>query len=806
MKVLKFGGSSMGSAQSIRQVRSVIESADDNVIVVVSAVAGVTDMLNAAAMDASTGKGFEGSLASLSQKHYEITSALIDNPVVVNERLDVIFKHLNNLLLGVELLNELTPRSLDAIVAQGELLSSLILHHYIDGSLWFDSRELIVTQRHGRRNVVDMNVTPKLIREKREGLGRINIFPGFIAADESGMTSTLGRGGSDYSAALLAAGFGAEMLEIYTDVDGFMTADPKVISRAYTIDHLTYSEAMELSHFGAKVIYPPTIMPVWQKGIPLRVKNTFRPHLAGTLVDAVPNGSPVSTIKGISSIQRMSLLTIQGPGMVGVTGISQRLFGALADSNINVVLISQASSENSISFVVGQEEAASAIVAVEREFVAELMDGHILPVCEEGGMAVVAIVGERMKQTTGVAGKLFHALGMNGVNVYAIAQGASELNISIVIKNDVLKKTLNALHDAFFLSRHKVLHLFLSGVGTVGGRLIEKLGLQAEKLRNTDRLVIRIAGVSNSRTMVFDPQGMEPSNIGTLLADGEPASPELFSERIRQLNLANSVFVDCTASPVVASQYHKLLSANINVVTANKIASSSPYADYRKLKDTAREKGVKFLFETNVGAALPIISPINDLLKSGDRIIRLEAVLSGTLNFIVNEMSPNALLSDVITRARVRGYSEPDPRIDLSGVDVARKILILAREAGNKLDIDDVEKEPFIPESFFTYESVDDFMSRVGALNDEFETRRSRLQAEGKKMRYVAVLENGKASVGMRHVDEQHPFYHLEGSNNVVLIWSDNYKEHPMQIKGYGAGADVTAAGVFADIIKVANL
>lgn len=796
----------METAQSMRQVRSVIESAGDPVVVVVSALAGVTDLLTAAAIDASSGRDFKNIQQTIEKKHYDVTGSLFDDPSRVNAKLGGLLADLSDLLHGVALLKELSPRSMDAIVAHGELLSSAIIHLFIADSLWFDSRSLIVTNREGSRNIVDSELTGRLLSEAGSKLGSINIFPGFIASDRSGVTTTLGRGGSDYTAALLAAAFGASELEIYTDVDGFMTADPKVISRAYTINHLTYSEAMELSHFGAKVIYPPTIMPVCQKGIPIRIKNTFRPHQPGTLIDAVPNGSPESHIKGISSIQDVSLLTIQGPGMVGVTGISQRLFGALAHNFINVVLISQASSENSISFVVRATEAAAARQAVETEFASELMAGHILPVCQENNMAVVAIVGERMKQTTGVAGKMFHALGTNGVNVYAIAQGASELNISIVIKNEFLKKSLNSLHDAFFLSRHKVLHLFLAGVGTVGSKLVEKLCRQAARLKASDRLVIRIAGVSNSRSMVFDPQGMNPDLVGELLAKGEPATPEQFCERIKQLNLANSVFVDCTASEKVASVYHELLKSNVNVVTANKIAGSSSYGVYKLLKDTAREKGVKFLFETNVGAALPIISPINDLLKSGDRIIRLEAVLSGTLNFIVNGISPTARLSEVIAAARAHGYSEPDPRIDLSGLDVARKILILARESGNAIDFEDIEKEPFIPDSFFVDESVDSFMERVKQLDDEFEQRRASLEAEGKKMRFVAVLENGKASVGMKFIDQNHPFFHLEGSNNVVLIWSDNYNEHPMQIKGYGAGADVTAAGVFADIIKVANL
>ncbi len=796
----------MGSAQSIQIVKSILDEVDGSAVVVVSAVGGVTDLLIKAAEYAYQGKDYMALYREMVVKHQSIVEGLFLKPAAVNQRLDEVFCHIQSLLQGVALLKELSFRVRDAIAGQGEILSSMLLNEFISDSVWFDSRELIMTHRAGHRNIVHLERTLSLIGSRIKDLKRINIFPGFVACDEDGHFTTLGRGGSDYTAALLASGFDASILEIWTDVDGFMTADPRIISRAYTIDHLSYSEAMELSHFGAKVIYSPTIMPVCKKNIPIAIKNTFNRLAAGTLIDGSAKGYAVSPIKGISSIRNVSLLTLQGPGMVGVSGISMKLFGALAKRFINVVLISQASSENSISFVVDSTEAEDAKAAIAEEFAAELSTGQILPVSDELNMAVVAIVGDRMKHTTGVAGKLFHALGMNGVNVFAIAQGASEVNISIVIKDENLKKSLNALHDAFFLSHFKVLHLFLAGVGTVGSRLIEKLNIQSERLRNSDRLVIRVAGVCNSRAMTFNPQGIDPAELPDLLRSGEPATPELFNRQIRKLNLANSVFVDCTASHEVALQYLELLASNINVVTANKIASSSQYALYRQLKDTAREKGVKFLFETNVGAALPIISPINDLLKSGDRILRLEAVLSGTLNFIVNELSHSNPLSHVIEMARQKGYSEPDPRIDLSGIDVARKILILAREAGYEMEPDEVVREPFIPAHLFADEPVADFMKKVADLDHSFEIQRQSLVEQGLRMRYVATLENGKASLGMKLVDDSHPFYHLEGSNNVVLIWSDNYREHPMQIKGYGAGAEVTAAGVFADIIKVANL
>lgn len=806
MKVLKFGGSSMATSQSILQVKSIIENNDTTTAVVVSALGGITDMLINASQTASQGGDYQPILQQIKDRHTEVTNGLFGNPQEINNKTSEVFEHIANLLHGVALLKELSHKTSDAIVGQGELLSSMILHHLINDSQWYDSRQLIVTSRNNGRNKVIWNRTEPLIAGISKNIGKINIFPGFVASDEAGMASTLGRGGSDYTAALLARGLGADILEIYTDVDGFMTADPKVISRAYTIEHITYAEAMELSHFGAKVIYPPTIMPVYKSGIPIRIKNTFKPHLPGTLIDAIPNGSPESHIKGISSIQNMSLLTVQGPGMVGVTGIASRLFTAMANNDINVVLISQASSENSISFAVENAEAEIAKGVIEKQFAAEIASGHILPISEEKEMAVVAIVGERMKQSVGVAAKMFNAIAMNGVNIYAIAQGASELNISVVVKSQNLKKTLNSLHDSFFLSHYKVLHLFMAGVGTVGSKLLSKLEKQAEKLRNNDRLVIRIAGVTNSRSMIFDPQGINPAEIHNLLKDGSPSSPEKFGDMIKKLNLSNSVFVDCTANPNVASIYQTLLSESINVVTANKIASSSKYDHYRLLKDTARNRGVKFLFETNVGAALPIISPINDLLKSGDRIVKLEAVLSGTLNFIANRLYEGAALSEAIEEAREKGFSEPDPRIDLSGTDVARKILILARESGYKLEFDQVDVEPFIPKSFFTDENIDSFMEKTQLLDAEYDATGKELKQKGEKMRYVATLEDGKATVGIKHIDQSHPFFHLEGSNNVVLIWSHNYNEHPMQIKGYGAGADVTASGVFADIIKVANL
>lgn len=796
----------MGSAKSINEVKNIINDHGQPCCAIVSAVGGITDKLLAAASAAAKGENFSETYDFIVEKHRQIVSELFDNKAVaVWKKCEPILADLASLLKGVNLLRELSARSLDTISGFGERLSSLILSELMGAKL-VDSAALIKTTKIGERNQLIEDLTAENIRAIGSELMGVNIFPGFVSSNELGEPTTLGRGGSDYTAAIIAAALSAEVLEIWTDVDGFMSADPRIISRAYKLDHLTYAEAMELSHFGAKVIYPPTILPALEKNIPIYIKNTFNPTAVGTLIDGNEQPCQKSKIKGTSSIRNVSLLTLQCAGMVGVSGVSMRLFRALAQEYINVILISQASSENSISVVVEAKDADRAAAAIRAEFATELGSAHDAHVGIEPNMAVVAIVGNRMKHSTGVAGLLFNAVGSNGINVYAIAQGASEVNISFVVKEEDLKKTLNVVHDSFFLSNYKVLHLFLAGVGTVGGKLIEKLMAQAEKLKNNDRLMIRIAGVANSKRMVLNPQGINPADIKKLLAEGEPSSPAIFAEAVKTLNLAHSVFVDCTASADIAALYDTMLESNVNVVTANKIASSSAYEHYRKLKQTAKDKGVKFLFETNVGAALPIISPINDLIKSGDRIVKLEAVLSGTLNFIVNELSAQKPLSAVIAEAKEKGYSEPDPRVDLSGTDVARKILILAREAGCQIEMEDIDKTPFVPQEYLDTPDVETFMQRVKELDGEFEARRKALEEKGLALRYVATFENGKASIGFKEVDEQSPIFHLEGSNNIVLINSDNYNQHPMQIKGYGAGADVTAAGVFADIIKVANL
>ncbi len=809
MKVLKFGGTSVGSADSIAQVKKIVESQSDKVLIVVSAVGGVTDELIKAARLAEQGENecFDV-FSEIKEIHYQIISELfpLDLAQSIKYKIDQLFEELSTIIKGVYMLKEMTIKSEAIISSFGERLSSFIVSEYITDANLFESQNFIQTHLVFGKDAVDFEETTKNLLAIKDQLKKTNVFPGFIASNVKKEITTLGRGGSDYTASILAAVFDADILEIWTDVNGFMTADPRIISRAYCIEQLSYSEAMELSHFGAKVIYPPTILPVFKKNIPIRIKNTFQPEVPGTLINNEKCPLKDKKIKGISSIGKVSLLTIQGIGMIGVTGIAMRVFKAMAQENINVILISQASSENSISIVIKSEVANSAVGLLENEFASEIELNQINNISVEPDMAVIAIVGENMKQTTGIAGKLFDSLGRNGINIFAIAQGASELNISFVIKEKNIKKGLNTVHEAFFLSQYTVLNLFLIGTGTVGKMLIEKINHQSEKLFKEDKLKIRVAGVTNSRKMLLDPQGLRLNEVlSELMENGETANMDVFKERIKDYNLANSVLVDCTANASIAKIYQDILESNVSVVTANKIASSSEYEIYSKLKSTALNKGVKFLFETNVGAGLPIIGPLNDLVRSGDKIIKLEAVLSGTLNFIVNTVDENNPLSAVIQEAKEKGFSEPDPRIDLSGTDVLRKILILAREAGYKMEMADIDIDPFVPKEYFQFDSLEEFMKEIKNYDAIFEKQRKNLSSQGKMLRYGAKLENGKATVGFIEIDSKHPFYQLEGSNNIILINSLHYKEHPMEIKGYGAGAEVTAAGVFSDIIKVAN-
>ena len=617
--------------------------------------------------------------------------------------------------------------------------------------------------------------------------------------------------GSDYTAAILAAELEAEILEIWTDVDGFMTADPRVIKSAYTISELSYIEAMELCNFGAEVIYPPMIYPVCVKNIPIRVRNTFNLENPGTLIKQQIDNDQ-KPIKGISSIKNTSLITVTGLSMVGVIGVNRRIFTTLADNGISVFMVSQASSENSTSIGVREEDAEEAARVLNKEFSEEIATGAMYPMRVENGLATVAIVGENMKHTPGIAGKLFGTLGRSGIAVIAISQGAQQTNISFIVKAEELRKSLNVLHDSFFLSEYKVLNLFICGVGTVGSKLIEQIRSQYDELKEHSRLKLNVVGIANSKKAIFERDGIDLEHYRELLKASNDSNTQQSTPITRQLreqvigmNIFNSVFVDCTASKEISDLYQDFLEHNINIVTANKIAASSAFEDYSRLKQTAMERGIKFLFETNVGAGLPIIGTINDLRNSGDRILKIEAVLSGTLNFIFNALSSEVSFSEAVRQAKEKGYSEPDPRIDLSGTDVVRKLVILTREAGYKVEQADVEKQLFVPDEYFKG-SIDDFWQRLPQLDSEFEKRRRQLEAEGKYWRFVATMEGGKTRVALQEVPLGHPFYNLQGSNNIVMLTTERYREFPMLIQGYGAGASVTAAGVFANVMSIANI
>lgn len=807
MKVLKFGGTSVGSAVAIQQVKNIVLQQTTDVVVVVSALGGVTDLILKAANNATLGSDdFHLILEEIKSRHEQTINELFSDKSFVVNVIRGLLDELEQILTGITLVGELTPKTLDRIAGIGERMSSHIVAEYIPGAHRKDATEFIQTNSIFGKAAVDFVVTNQRIRNEFGNFSGIAVVPGFIAKNNKGEFTTLGRGGSDYTAAILAAALDVESLEIWTDVDGFMTADPRVISKAYTIPELSYSEAMELSHFGAKVIYPPTILPVYQKAIPIHVKNTFNPENEGTLILGGVRTPKDKPIRGISSIPGISLLTLQGIGMVGVTGISMRLFTALATANVNVILISQASSENSISVAIDEQVVEQAEHAIRSEFEKEIVAGQVSRIDVEGDLSVVAIVGENMKHTTGIAGKLFSTIGKNGINIIAIAQGASELNISWVVKNSELRKTLNVVHEAFFLSENVELNVFLLGIGTVGSNLLQQLAKQQPKLMKEKHLKIKLAGVANTKKMAFQRDGLEMSAYKEILKDSEKKSAiHEFVQEMKGMNIYNSVFIDCTASEDVAKYYLEILQSNISIVTANKVAASSDYDYYISLKNMAKEKGVKFLFETNVGAGLPIINTLNDLVNSGDKVLKIEAVLSGTLNFIFNTISSEIPLSKTIRMAKDLGYSEPDPRIDLSGVDVARKILILARESGYPLEMEDITIERFVPSEMFEG-SLNEFWERLPDLDSSFEEKRKVTEAGNKKWRFVAQYENGKALVGLQKVDSRHPFYDLEGSNNLVMYTTERYHEFPMLIKGYGAGASVTAAGVFADLIKVSNI
>lgn len=816
MKVLKFGGTSVGSIEALGSLKKIVESNSEEVVVVVSAFSGVTDgILKMSKMASMRDTQYKNILSDIVERHRVAIDAVVEDKnkrVEVYNIIEPLFEEMSNLMRGVYLVRDLSTKIENTIVSYGEQLSSIIVSGMIEDAAHKDSRSFIKTKTYYSKNSVDMAVTTSLIKDSFSVLPKITVVGGFISSDvNSGEATTLGRGGSDYTASIIASVLNASMLEIWTDVDGFMTADPRVINNAYVIDTISFSEAMELCNFGAKVIYPPTIFPVYHKNIPIYIKNTFNPSAKGTYIYANKNDEDdkidvKKIIKGISSINDTALITVSGLGMVGIIGVNYRIFKALSKAGISVFFVSQASSENTTSIGVSNDIVDYAANVLREEFAKEIAMGEINNIHIKKKLATVAIVGEGMRQKPGVAGKLFNTLGSNGINVIACAQGASETNISFIVDLEYLRKTINVIHDSFFLSEYQVLNVFITGVGTVGRDLIDQIKQQQPTLLKQNSLKINVVGIANSRKCIFNRDGIDLDNYKKLLDESTiVTSPELLTTKITEMNIFNSVFVDCTASDKVPPIYKTLLKHNISVVTANKIAASGSFDHYQELKDIARSKGIKFLFETNVGAGLPIINTINSLINSGDRILKIEAVLSGTLNFIFNNISKEIPFSKTIEMAKEAGYSEPDPRLDLNGLDVIRKIVILSREAGYKIDINDVKKDLFVPQKYFDG-TLDDFWRDISELDADFDARNDELRASGKKWRFVAKLNEGVASVGLEEVDNSNPLYHLEGSNNVILLTTERYKEYPMMIKGYGAGASVTAAGVFADIMSIANI
>jgi bifunctional aspartokinase / homoserine dehydrogenase 1 len=819
MQVLKFGGTSVTNAENISKVVAIVKETikKDKTIVVVSALGGVTDLLLNAASSASSGEeSFKEKLLVIEHRHMEAVKQLI--PVAQQSHLLSLVKkscnEIEDICNGVFLLRELTPRTKDRISSYGELISSQIIAAKFnsDGiaATWKDSRELILTNSSFTAAEVDYLETNKKIHDYfNSQASSLFILPGFVAADKNAVTTTLGRGGSDFTAAIIASAVKASVLEIWTDVSGMMTADPRLTSNARIIPHISYQEAMELSHFGAKVIYPPTIQPVMSLGIPVWIKNTFSPADYGTLItsDAVAN-SPLgdgggNIVRGISSINNIVLISLEGSGMVGIPGFSKRLFEALSNEKINVILITQSSSEHSICVGIDATSAQKAKQVVDAAFINEIALQKVEPLKIETDLSIVALVGENMKSHPGISGRMFSAMGRNGVNIRAIAQGSSEKNISAVIATKDVKKAINVLHEEFFETTYKQVNLFIVGTGNVGKKLFGQLQKQLEFLQKQMKLVVNVVGICNSRKMLINENGIDLSQWEQKLNDGKSADIQQFINEIIERNLRNSIFVDITASDLVATIYEQLLRKSISVVACNKVAASSAYDNYKKLKDIAREFNCHFLFETNVGAGLPVIATLNDLLNSGDRVHRIEAVLSGTLNFVFNNYDGNRKFAEVVKQAQEEGYTEPDPRLDLSGTDVMRKIMILAREAGEKIEMEEISNNSFMPESCMKG-TVNDFYAAMAKEEAHFKKIFEKANAAGCKLKFVASYNEGKASVGLQHIDSKHDLYHLYGKDNVVLFYTDRYKEQPMVVKGAGAGAEVTASGVFADIIRAA--
>lgn len=812
MKIVKFGGSSVGSGQSIQNVLNILKNkyaSGEKFIVVSSAMSGVTNILTELAQIASEGKDLKKGLIEIEQRHFTVIKEMItvknQNPAFT--QIKIFINEIEDLLQGVYSLRELSLQSKDLILSYGEKCSTFLLSQiakqYFSESIYVDTSNLIKTDSNFGNARVHTPVTEHLLQEfYKEHSHQILFFTGFIASNENNRITTLGRGGSDYTAAIIAAALDAEEIELWSDVDGMLTADPRVVKKAFSLSELSYTEAMELSYFGAKVIYPPAMIPAFRKKIPIVLKNTFNPSFKGTRIEEHTHKNAYP-IRGISSIDEISLINITGSGMIGKIGFSGKLFSLLAREHINVILITQSSSEHSITFAIEPKDVHKAKQLFNSEFELELETNKLNPPTIEENLCVLAIVGENMKQTPGISGKLFQALGRNGINIHAIAQGSSEYNISVIIKRKNISKALNAVHDAFFTQLTKTLHVFSVGTGNIGATLLRQIDAQSDFLRENNGIEVKINGIANSRKMIIDEEGIDLTQWQERINKGETSNLDEFIQKIKLLNLSNCIFVDNTASPITGTYYKELFESNVSVVTCNKIANSSSYKDYKDLKDTARRRGVDFFYETNVGAGLPIIRTLKDLMTSGDRIIKIEAILSGTISYIFNNFKGNTSFYEVVKKAHELGYTEPDPREDLSGKDFMRKMMILARDAGYQIEEKDVELGAILPESCFKAPSIDDFYEELKKSDSYFNELKEKAENENKVLRYIGKLEDGKASVNLELVDASHPFYNLTGSDNIISFTTERYKFNPLVIKGPGAGAEVTAAGVFADLINV---